>query len=212
LIKAFARAFGNSKDVKLLINSREGEIQTTEEIKNIVDELKLNNVYISRLCLNKKNYLNLFKKIDCYVSLSKSEGFSIQPREAMCLGIPVIATDNSGQSTICKSGLVKIVSSTIEEPAVFLWGDSKGSMFNCDIDEAANALREVYENYSKYLAKGKESREWARQYEFKNLKDRYCTLVMPKKVILGNENKIEKDYLMTTSHELYEKYNRIILH
>lgn len=211
LIKAFAKAFGNNKDVQLLINSRFGDKEMKKAIKDLVADLNSGNIIVGSTCLDKNAYLYLFQTLDCYVSLSKAEGFSIQPREAMALGIPVIATDNMGQSTICKSGLVKRVSSTIEEPAVFFWGDKNGSIFNCDVDEAADALREVYENYSQYLQNAQAARDWVRRYEFKNLKAYYRSLANPKRVILGDEDKIGPDFLMTTSKELYEKYDRLIL-
>lgn len=211
LIKAFAKAFGNNKDVQLVINSRFGDRGMKKSVKDLIDDVNTGNIIVASTCLDKNAYLYLFQTIDCYVSLSKAEGFSIQPREAMALGIPTIVTDNTGQSTICKSGLVKRVSSTIEEPAVFFWGDKNGSIFNCEVDEAAAALREVYENYSQYLQHAASARDWVRRYEFKNLKPFYHTLAKPKRVILGNEDKIGPDYLMTTSKELYEKYERLVL-
>lgn len=211
LIKAFHQAFGNRDDVQLVINCRGGDKVTKKAVQTILDELQPSNIIYKIKCLEKKAYLEQFQKVDCYVSLSKSEGFSIQPREAMALGIPVIATDNSGQSTICKSGLVKSVSTPIEEPAVYFWGDRKGSIFNCEVEEAAAAFCDVYENYSSYLQKAQSARDWVRQYQFNNLKTAYHSLANPKRIILGDEDKIGPDYLMTTSQDLYEKYARLVV-
>lgn len=211
LIKAFRKAFGDSKDVQLIINSRYTLSGPKKDVQDFLNEQRPSNIIFSSLCLNKHGYLALFKNVDCYVSLSKAEGFSIQPREAMALGIPVIVADNTAQSTLVKSNLVKSVVSTIEEPAVFFWGDQIGSDFNCEVDEAADALREVYDNYPHYLHNAQAARDWARQYDFKNLKKRYITLVKPKRILLGDKNSIDDDCLTTTSTELYEKYGRLVM-
>jgi glycosyltransferase involved in cell wall biosynthesis len=214
LIRGFAKAFGNSKDVLLKINFRFGEENLVRQLAKEITALGLENVQFSRLCLESDAYLKNFKSIDCYVNLAKGEGFSIQPREAMVLGIPVILTNNTAQTTICESGLVYAVNSAIPEPARYpppydpsieLYGNN----FNCAVDEVANALKEVYDNYPGYLAKGAEARQWAKQYEYAHLKPLYLTLVQPKKIVMGSENKVTADSLTTNSPELYEKYTRL---
>jgi glycosyltransferase involved in cell wall biosynthesis len=208
LVRAFAKAFGNSKDVVLRMNCRNGNAQTIRAVKEEIELLGLDNIQFTNLPLNSAAYLNLFKTIDCYVSLAKSEGFSIQPREAMALGIPSIVTGNTAQTTICESGFVRAISSTIPEPADYFdfEGMTYGERFNCSVDEAATALLDLYDHYDEYLKKAELGRKWVRQYEFKNLKDLYLSLVKPKKVILGNEDKITEEYLMTRSEALYKKY------
>lgn len=212
LVKAFSKAFGNSKDVRLIINSRYCHKETKNAVSKYIADSNCKNIIFSTLCLEKSAYLSLFQTVDCYVSISKAEGFSIQPREAMALGIPVIVTTNTAQTTIANSNLVKSVSSPFEEPALFYWDEIVGTDFNCDVDEVAAALRDVYENYDQYLQNAPAARAWARQYQFENLKDYYISLVKPKRVILGDEDKIGPDFLMTTSKELYEKYRKLIIH
>lgn len=207
LVRAFAKAFGNSKDVVLRMNCRNGEAQTIRAVKEEIELLGLDNVQFTNLPLDNTAYLNLFKTIDCYVSLAKSEGFSIQPREAMALGIPSIVTDNTAQTTICKSGFVRPVASMTAEPADYLdFGMAYGERFSCTVDEAAEALLDVYHHYDEYLKKAELARKWVRQYEFKNLKNLYLSLVKPRKVLLGDEDKITEEYLMTRSESLYKKY------
>jgi len=113
----------------------------------------LENVFFSELCFDEPAYIEMFKTVDCYVTLSKGEGFSIQPREAMAMGIPVIATNISSQKTICESQLVKSVSAPFLEPAVF-WEDQVYGYFSeCSIDEATEAFIDIYNNYDFYLEK-----------------------------------------------------------
>lgn len=213
LIRAFAKAFGNNENFVLKINSRGGDPKTIQEVSEEVLRSKCSNIHFSQICLKKDAYLKFFKSADCYVSLSKGEGFSIQPREAMSLGIPVIATDNTGQSTICQSGLVKAIASTILEPAYyFKMQFPSGYRYNCDVDSVAAALKDMYNNYFQYVSKAQEARNWASQYDYSNgtLKKQYQSLIYPKKVLLGSQNKITEEYLMTDSKELYEKYQKLI--
>lgn len=209
LVRAFAKAFGNNPNVSLLINSRSGEPEAIRELTKEILDLSLDNVRFTQFSLTPKQYLETFQNIDCYVSLSKGEGFSIQPREAMALGIPVIATDNTGQSTICRSEAIQVVNSSQLAPAYYGWGGCYGHSFNCSVDEAAGALRNLYEHYDQHLSHAAAARNWVRQYEYKNLLPLYKSLVIPKKVILGEENKITPDYLMTNSKKLFTKYQQL---
>ncbi len=211
LLRAFAKTFKNNPDVFLKIEYRYGDEATVLEIEKEIGQLNIQNVLFSKIEHSFKYYLKNFQNVDCYVSLSKSEGFSIQPREAMALGIPVIASDCSAQKTICGSELVKSVKAILPERAYFAGTEPIGQVFNCELDDAAFAMLDVYSNYPSYLEQSQKSREWARNYDIPSLKSRYKTLVNPKKVILGEKNVITSDYLMTNSPELYEKYHRILL-
>ncbi|NGX37501.1 MAG: Glycosyltransferase Gtf1 [Chlamydiae bacterium] len=209
LIRAFAKAFGNDPHILLRINCRYGEKEISNAITEEIAKLKLDNIIFTQFSLSKEEYLNLFKTMDCYVSPSKGEGFSIQPREAMALGIPVIATDNTGQEAICSSGLVKSLKSPLMETAIFPWGNSYGHNFNCNVDALADALKEVKDNYDVYIGHAAQSRQWAESYQYENLQTLYRSLVKPQKVALSDENKITPECLFIASKELYEKYHRV---
>lgn len=132
----------------------------------------------------------------------------------MALGIPVIVANNTGQTTIFQSGLVKAVKSNVLIPADYHdYLPSAGQMFDCTIDDAAEAFLDVFHNYDQYLQLKEEARKWASQYSYsnKNLTQLYETIINPKKVYIGSENVISKDTIETTSSELYKKYKRLIL-
>ncbi len=212
LVKAFAKAFENREDVFLKINFREADEATFKLVKEEIDKAGLDNVLMTHVALNSNDYLRLFKSIDCYVSCSKGEGFSIQPREAMALGIPVIATDNTAQSTICESGLVRAVPSPFPEPAYLHCFDKipYGNFSNCSVDDLAEAMLDVYTNYSAFLEKGNAARKWVEQYRYDRVKGLYLNLVRPKKVVLGDNNLVTEEGLTTDSPELYKKYQKIL--
>lgn len=169
------------------------------------------NIEFTERELDKENHLNIFKNIDCYVSLSSGEGFSIQPREAMVLGIPVIVTNNTGQTTICNSHFVKAVPSMDEVPGFYpIYTNYYGVFYDCKLEDAAQALKDVYNNYDHYLQQGPAAREWVKQYTYEQLKPLYLGLLNPKRIILGHENKVTPDFLSTDSSELCEKFNQLL--
>ena len=209
LIKAFEKVFGNQPDVLLRFNCRYGEEEVIREITQYLAESNLTNVEFTQFNLNPKEYLELFESIDCYVSPSKGEGFSIQPREAMALGIPVICTNNTGQEDICSSGLVYSIETSLVEAALYPWGFYYGKQASCSVDALAQALVDVKAGHKEYLEKASKARQWAMQYDFSNLKDQYQTLVKPERIVLGSENKIEGYSLVTNSKVLYNKYREL---
>jgi len=233
LIRAFYQAFKDNPDVILKINFRTGEEPYIHDVINEIGKLECDRIMVTRNCLTSDDYLKFYKHIDCYINLAKGEGFSIQPREAMILGIPVIVSDNTGQSTIVASNLVRSVKSQITEPAYYIFSNFQnkpphglkygklvectsfisgtyGCNYGCKIEDAIIAMKDVYENYEKYLAKKEKARAWASQYQYTKLTPLYKNIVLPKKVILGKDNKITKEYLMTSSFSLYKKYCRLL--
>ena len=159
--------------------------------------------------LTDKGFKELFKTFDCYVLISKGEGFSISPREALALGKPCIISNNTAHKTICNTGHVYAVPSELIEPAIDPGVGACGNRFNCSIKDVRKALREVYTNYQEYVEKALGGREWVKDYLWENLKLRFLNLIKPKKVVLGNHNEITDDYLMTDSKKLYAKYSQL---
>ncbi len=212
LIQAFAEEFGNQPNIVLRLSCRGIGAKTLEKWNNLVQTYGCNNIFFNVGVLDNNQYTEFMNSLDCYVNISKGEGFSIGPREALSLGIPSIISNNSAQKTICRNGLVRQVTSEIEEPPssdYIYFGDNIGSFFNCRIEDVQEALRDVYDNYDIYLHHAQNGPAWASQYCAHNLKQKYINLIKPKKIILGNKNEITEDYLMTISEDLYYKYNSL---
>lgn len=119
VLEAFAQEFGNRSDVRLVLHGRFGEADIIKSLTNTIIEKNLNNVELIVGPYSHEEYLNFFKSIDCYVSLSMGEGFSITPREAIACGTPCIITNNTAQTTICSAGSVRVVESAIPVPAFY---------------------------------------------------------------------------------------------
>ncbi len=119
VLEAFAAEFGNRQDVKLRLHGRFGEEEVINELKHKIQTYNLTNVELIIKPYTRDEYLDFFKSLDCYVFLSKGEGFSVTPREALAGGIPCILTKNTAQITICDSGAVRVVPSNILVPALY---------------------------------------------------------------------------------------------
>lgn len=214
LIKAFIEEFGNSQKVLLRLKGLPyGRNDFFKKLKNDIEKLNIRNIELESTKLSMHDYLYSLTSIDCYVSLSKGEGYSMIPREMLALGIPCILTNNTGQTNICNSGYVKIVESKIPEEASYpeLFGNEQlGYFYNCELDNIRKAMRDVYSNYSKYLSLAKKGREWVKKYRWENLKNNYLNIIKPKKLFLGDDNIVNNDYLMTNSFDLYMKYKKLL--
>lgn len=97
-----------------------------------------------------------------------------------------------------------------DEDALSWRSSSIGYQFDCKVLNARRAMRDVYKNYSKWVKKAQKGREWVTRYLAENLTNKYISLVKPQSIVLGEENIIGDTFLMTTSKELYEKYQSII--
>lgn len=173
-VEAFASRFKDRQDVLLRINSRYSQNGSNHEILRFIKKHNLTNVILTTSKLSSQDYQEILCHSDCFLSVSLGEGFSIQPREAMCLGIPTIVTDNTAQTTICNTGLVRTVSCPFEEPAYHYFSDTPyGNFYKCSSDDLADAMEDVMNHYDEYLSKGQHARNWAKTYDLQNMKPVY---------------------------------------
>ncbi len=208
LINAFSAIFSDFKNVKLKIHTRIASQAIFEELKKTVEAVPSNNIELIHENLSHHDLVTFMGSLDCYVLLSKGEGFSITPREALALGVPCILTNNTAQQTICSTGFVQAVESSILEPAFYsCFGDRPvGERFGCNLNDTISAMKEVYFNYSKHKERALKGKVWVEQYLRKNLVKKYSMLISPKKIVFSDSNVITEDCLFTNSKDLYNKY------
>lgn len=205
LLNAFSEEFGNDPNIQLILHSRYRD--RLNSIKKLIRDSKSTNIKVIHKGFNRAEYENFLSALSCYAILSKAEGFSITPREALAAGIPCVLSNNTAHKVICDTGYVAGVRSDILEP---IYSDTsrkpKGFMFNCTLQETRKALRDIYERYDHYLKCAEQGREWTKQYLAENLKSKYMNLVQPLRVVLGKENKVTDEYIMVNSRILFDKY------
>lgn len=205
LVDSFAQEYGNVPHVKLKIHTASDKnSKPVIQLKEKLNRMGINNIDVNASKMPLAEYLEFMSSLDCYVLISKGEGFSVTPREALALGIPCILSNNTGHQTLCQTDFVYAVKSDIrEKPANDFF---ECCNFNCRREDVQKGLRDVFENYDHWLAKAHLGREWVKQYHANNLKKRYLNLFKPTHVILGPANKITDEFLMTNDNSLYSKY------
>ncbi len=208
LIKAFYAEFGADQDIVLRINSRFGDHKSCQAL---IDSLNTQNILFTQKTLDQEQYVRLMSTFDCFVNISMGEGFSICPREALALGIPCILSNHTAHTTLCDTGFVRSVPCPIQQPAFEpIYGKEQlGYFHTCAIEEVQSALRDMYEQYSDYLEKATQAKSWVRKYQWENLKDKYLNLIKPKRVVLGEQNCLRDDCLITNSLAVYNKYLKL---
>jgi glycosyltransferase involved in cell wall biosynthesis len=96
LASVFAEIFGNDPRYILKIHTRfDPELSDfTSEYTKLSELLNCNqNIQLESVSLDRKGYLAWMRSLDVYCFISSGEGYSITPREALHLGIPVILLD-----------------------------------------------------------------------------------------------------------------------
>jgi glycosyltransferase involved in cell wall biosynthesis len=98
-IRAFLDAFPLVQDKEnnkyhLIVKSHHGSDEELDELKNVTQHDPRIHLLID--VLSNEDHYDLQHRADCYVSLHRSEGYGMNLLEEMGNGIPVIATNYSG--------------------------------------------------------------------------------------------------------------------
>lgn len=206
LLNAFLNKFADNPDVLLEIYIK--DTLGIKRLYEIINERKACNVDIIISDLNSQEYFESISSADCYVSVSKSECFLTHIIDALSLGLPCILSNNTIHKELLQNSYVQLLKSSIKEPADyrFSFGKYIGNQYNSLIGELEESLQNIYYNYEFYLKDKDKINRLLDKYNSEKLDKKYLNLIKPKKVIFGLENKIKKNYIMTNSKELYEKY------
>jgi len=157
LVQAFRRAFGQRRDVVLVIKFTNSDYDPAG-VRRLYGAAENLNAVLLEGYLSRKELNALMSAADCYVSLHRSEGFGLGIAEAMAFGKPVIATGYSGPAdlmTVENSFPVefRIVPITRDHGpylAGLSWADP-------DLEHASHLMRQVVEDPAKAKARGRQA-------------------------------------------------------
>ena len=207
LIRAFNQAFKNNNNYKLIIHSKSN--LNKEKIENLITSLAANNIELLIQRMNKKDYVFFLKSLDCYVLISSGEGFSLTPREAIVLNVPCLISNNTGHTTIADAKVCTDIKCIIKKKAFSKkFKRQLGYQYYPELIDVSDALINFTENYLEKLKLTKRAYDWVQQYDLKNIADEYRMIIKPKKIILGKNNIVTKDYLETNNLNLYKLYKK----
>lgn len=143
LIRAFRTAFRADDDCYLVLKAL-GNTQRSFEYERIRAKADWDHILFVEDRYSRDETFSFLKSLDAYVSLHRSEGFGLSCAEAMALGLPVVASDYSGNLEFMNGDNSLLVRTKIVEtdrpygpyPAGSRWCDP-------DVDMAASIMRSL---------------------------------------------------------------------
>jgi glycosyltransferase involved in cell wall biosynthesis len=163
LIAAFKAAFEPGEGPRLRIKTSNGANRVEELERLRIAALGRPDIEIVDAFLTVPERDALIAGCDCYVSLHRAEGFGLTLAEAMAAGRPAIATGFSGNldfmtaetAYLVESRPVAVEAGSEIYPAGATWHEP-------DLDDAATALRAVYDDQAAARERGERGREHVR--------------------------------------------------
>ena len=169
LIKTFCETFKNQKNPPALILKTSGAtpcIIDRQEILGKIHEIKrslvgeLPNVYVLHGDLRDEEINQLYNhpKVKAHVSFTHGEGFGRPLLEATLSEKPVIASNWSGQTDFLNQDSILLPGNMIDVPKNSFPKEfivDGAQWFQVNYAYASNVLREIHNNYSKYITKAK---------------------------------------------------------
>lgn len=148
VFNAFRAAFGDSKDVELVMKEKYQSDVRIYKGENIVGVPGGNVIVVSKI-YSEQNMLQLFNTSHCLVSASSGEGFGLTGQQALATGIPVIATRECAPYDEYL-GELGLDSKYVDSP----WPEMHpGQVLKPDFDHLVDRLRYVKENIESLLPK-----------------------------------------------------------
>lgn len=144
VIEAFRIAFQSSKDAVLVLKCSSSKWNPSA-MTTIIKAVKGLNVRIIDNYLDRDELHALMSLSDCYVSLHRSEGFSLPLAEFMYLGKPVIATAYSGNMDFMNDENGFLVKYKLVEIEKDIGLYKKGNIWaDPDVEHASELMNFVY--------------------------------------------------------------------
>lgn len=172
LIKAYWHAFQGNENVALVMKTYRSDYSDQEKdaIRSTIKRLK----YVTKFdnypkilfipdMLSEDEMRGLYKRLDCYVSLDRGEGFGLSPFTAGAYGKPVIATGFGGVTEYLKednSYLVNYTLTPVHGMPWSPWYNGNQLWSEPDVKHGADLMQYVYNNRTEAQDKGAKLEEY----------------------------------------------------
>lgn len=214
LVDCFVAAFSDSDSVSLKIHCALDFLDDKNYFGNL--RLRSSNIFTSHGVLPEKDYQELFSTIDCFVSISRGEGFSIIPRQFLAAGKPVLLSDCFAHAEILAElkdhgpNLALSVESDIPVSAIYphvFGGGPFGVQFEPMRISVIEALRRVYSDRATLFQPEcvESRREWARKFDEAELRPLYRSVVEPAFVRKATGDELESGGISTRDENLLSR-------
>jgi len=165
-VRAFQQAFAGSEKVELVVKTSNVNPQHWSNAWRQWEKLVAAAAPDKRIRLITERFTGeemtaLVQGADCIVSLHRSEGFGYLMSDAMALGVPVIATDYSGNADFCNAETsFPVAYRLIPVPErAARWTTPGAQWADADVDAAAAQMRAVHDDYDSALARAARARD-----------------------------------------------------
>ena len=154
-VMAFQRAFGSSRDARLILKLSGKPASLVTFRRDLMDISRLENITILTDYLEAVEMRKLYDDADVLLSLHRAEGFGLPMLEAMTHGIPVVATGWSGNMDFMDSASACLVDHRLlpVADATCYAGYEKSLWAEPDIDCAASHIGRLFTDQSYYESK-----------------------------------------------------------
>jgi glycosyltransferase involved in cell wall biosynthesis len=148
--QAFYKAFEDNPDVRFVVKSRPSSLR---EFCTAFGDKR-----VSLWREDVQSLARVFSQVDCFVFPTKGEGWGLPPREAACMGKPVICTAWSGTAD-CEHWAMPIKKYTMRPANI----KGKGEWAVPDVDETAEHMRWCFEHREDARQRGLKAAQWLRE-------------------------------------------------
>lgn len=178
LIWTFLNAFKNkTKQPALILKTSRGNTSLVDrhelrkiiqQIKSQCDSTRLPNIYLlhSDLTDEEMNALYNHPKVKAHVSFTRGEGFGRPLLEATISGKPMVVSAWSGQMDFLNPEYVNLINGKLTQvhksasDKKFLLNEA--SWFEIDYNMAGSTMKDMVDNYKKYLEKSRKHRQYTK--------------------------------------------------
>jgi glycosyltransferase involved in cell wall biosynthesis len=168
-IEAFRQAFSFTEQAHLIIKTTHGSNYPSDlaSLKSFIGDTP--NIFLVDEIWGSEEISGLISEANAYISLHRSEGFGLTIAEAILRRTPVIATNWSGNTDFCcphSTSLIgfELVAAQSNDTVSAFHG---GHWAAPSVDEAAKALRFIFEDKEQAHTKAEDAKTYAENY-FKN--------------------------------------------
>jgi hypothetical protein len=172
------------------IMDRDMMLEKINSIRNAVDSKNLPNIYLLHGEIKDEEMNNLYNhpKVKAMVNLTKGEGFGRPLLEFTTSKKPLIVSNWSGHTDFLDNEFSCMVNGEIKQihPSAVVQNIliPESGWFNPDINQVKYFLKDVFENYEKYIDKAKrQSYKCKTQFSFDKMKELLSIIIeqVPKK-------------------------------
>lgn len=152
-VLAFQKAFPSEQNAQLVLKTQGGLLRQYINLRFGNDR----RIIVVDETWTRAELVQMLHLSDCFIWLSRGEGFGLPPLQAALTGLPVVMTTHTGMASYYRPQFFYGVKNAGTSAAPL-----GGEWFEPDVEHAAEQLRKVYEGRAAALKRGKSAATYVR--------------------------------------------------